>query len=44
MVAGQLGMEVFLLTDCVINPDNLPTRQWPHGDFAALNDYLKEHL
>ncbi len=44
MVAEQLGMEVFLLTDCVINPDSLPTQQWPHGDFAALKDYLKEHL
>jgi len=44
MVAGQLGMEVFLLTDCVINPDNLPIQQWPHGDFAALKEYLKGRL
>ncbi len=44
MVAGQLGMKTFLLTDCMINPDSLPVEQWPHGDFAALQAYLKEKL
>lgn len=44
MVAGQLGMKTFLLTDCVINPEDRPTDQWPHGDFAALQGYLKEEL
>ena len=42
MVAGQLGMKTFLLTDCVINPEGLPVEQWPHGDFGALQAYLKE--
>ena len=43
MVAGQLGMKTFLLTDCVINPEGLPIEQWPHGDFSALLAYWEEH-
>lgn len=44
MVAAQLGMKTFLLTDCVINPEGVPVEQWPHGGFATLQDYLKENL
>ena len=44
MVAAQLGMEAFLLTDCVINPEGVPVELWPHGGFATLQDYLKENL
>jgi len=44
MVAAQFGVDTFLLTDCVINPEGVPDEQWPHGDFAALQDYLKEKM
>ena len=44
MVAEQLDMKTFLLTDCVINPEGLPIERWPHGDFAALQAYLEEKL
>lgn len=44
MVAEQLGMEVFLLTDCIINPENQPLDRWPHGDFPALQRFLRERL
>lgn len=44
MVAEQLDMKTFLLTDCAINPEGLPIEQWPHGDFDALQVYLKERL
>ena len=44
MVAAQLGMEAFLMTDCVINPEGVPVELWPHGGFATLLDYLKENL
>ena len=44
MIAAQLGMEAFLLTDCVINPEGAPVELWPHGGFATLLDYLKENL
>ena len=40
MVAEQLGMRVFLLTDCMINKDNADINAWPHGGFAALTEYL----
>lgn len=40
MVAGQLGMELFLLTDCLINRDGTDISQYPHGDFTALQERL----
>ncbi len=40
MVARELGMQVFLLTDCLINKPNADLSQYPHGDFAALQEYL----
>ncbi len=36
MVAQQLGMQVYLLTDCLINKDNRDLSEYPHGDFADL--------
>ena len=44
MVAGKLGMKVFLLTDCVINKAGENIDRWPHGGFDALAEYLKEEL
>ena len=43
---GKNGCRVktFLLTNCVINPEGLLIEQWPHGDFAALQAFLKEKL
>lgn len=41
MVAEQLGMKTFLLTDCLINQQGLPVTNWPHGDFDALNLWLE---
>ena len=40
MVARDLGMRVFLLTDCLINKDERDIRVYPHGDFTALAAYL----
>ena len=40
MVAEKLGMEVFLLTDCMINKHNVDIEKYPHGDFDALLAYL----
>ncbi|MDE7106629.1 MAG: HAD family hydrolase [Anaeroplasmataceae bacterium] len=40
MVAKELGMQVFLLTDCLINKDNVDISIFPHGDYKALFDYL----
>lgn len=40
MVAQTLGMQVFLLTDCLINRDNVDISVYPHGSFDDLMAYL----
>ena len=40
MAARALGMDVFLLTDCLINTKNRDISVYLQGDFAALNAYL----
>lgn len=42
--AAHTGMQVFLLTDCLINRKNLPLDPYPHGDFPALRAYLQPIL
>lgn len=44
MVARDLGMEVFLLTDCLINKDNVSIDQFPHGSFEQLSAFLNKLL
>lgn len=41
MAAGQTGMQVFLLTDCLINRENRSLDLWPHGGFAELDRYIE---
>lgn len=40
MVARDLGMKVFLMTDCLINKDNVDISQYPNGSFDELNAYI----
>ena len=40
MIAAELGMKVFLLTDCLINKGNADINQYPHGDFDDLKTYV----
>lgn len=40
MIAKSLGMEVFLLTDCVINRRDRNIDDYPHGDFNDLMEYV----
>lgn len=42
MIAADLGMEVFLLTDCLINKNGTNIDVYPHGDFSALLRRLAE--
>ena len=44
MIAEQLGMQVFLLTDCLINKAGEDISRYPNGGFAQLDAYLKEVL
>lgn len=41
MVAEQLGMKVFLLTDCLINKQNTDISVYPNGDFDKLIEYIE---
>ena len=41
MVAATLGMKVFLLTDCLINKENVDISQYPHGNYDDLLSYVK---
>jgi FMN phosphatase YigB (HAD superfamily) len=40
MIAGELGMQVFLLTDCLINKHNADISRYPQGSFDALLDFI----
>ncbi len=44
MVAKELGMKVFLLTDCLINEDNIDISQYPNGNFTDLRKYIEENM
>lgn len=41
MIAADLGMQVFLLTDCMINRSGKDIGQYPHGGFDELKAYLQ---
>ncbi|MBQ4560721.1 MAG: HAD-IA family hydrolase [Clostridia bacterium] len=42
MAARKLGMNVFLLTDNLINKSNKDISKYPHGNFNDLIEYIKE--
>lgn len=44
MVAAQLGMKVFLLTDCLINKGGEDISRYPNGSFDELQVYISELL
>jgi FMN phosphatase YigB (HAD superfamily) len=41
MVAQKLGMQVFLLTDCLINKHGADISSYPQGSFDALLTFLQ---
>lgn len=41
MVAKQLGMKVFLLTDCLINKDNVDISVYPNGSFSEAIEFIR---
>ena len=40
MIAGKLGMKVFLLTDCLLNRGGQDISIYPNGSFEALEAYM----
>ena len=41
MIARELGMEVFLLTDCLINNSGKDLSDYPHGGFDELLTFIR---
>ena len=41
MIAAELGMKVFLLTDCLINKKGAEISRYPHGSFDELDHYIE---
>ena len=41
MIARKLGMQVFLLTDCMINKNSEDISAYPHGGFPELLEYIR---
>ena len=44
MVAEELGMKVFLLTDCLLNTKNVDISKYPQGSFHDLLTFIAEYL
>lgn len=42
MIAQTVGLNVFLLTDNLINKDDEDISLYPHGSFFDLLDYISE--
>ncbi len=42
MPARELGMQVYLLTDCLINKSGADLSAFPHGSFEELLDYAEQ--
>lgn len=42
MVAKTIGIDVFLLTDCLINKTNEDISEYPNGNFEDLIEYIKK--
>lgn len=42
MIASTLGIQVFLLTDHIINKGNADITQYPHGSFPELMEFIRE--
>lgn len=41
MITEKLGMKTFLLTDCLINKENVDISQYQKGSFGELMEYLE---
>ena len=42
MIARELGADVFLLTDCLINKDGKDISVYPHGGFDELLQLIEQ--
>lgn len=42
MVARELGMDVFLITDCLINADHKDINDYPHGSWQDFIEFINK--
>lgn len=42
MAAQEVGMSVYLVTDCIENPGGMPVEGYPHGSFRMLEASLEK--
>ena len=42
MVAKELGMDVFLITDYMLNVENRDINEYPHGSWLDFEEYIKK--
>lgn len=42
LAAEKIGIRVFLITDCLINRENIDFSHIPHGSFPELMNYIRE--
>ena len=41
MIARELGMDVFLITDCLLNVENRDINEYPHGSWGDFEEYIE---
>lgn len=44
LAAKKAGMQVFILTDCLINKENVDLSDIPHGDFEELMKFIESNV
>ncbi len=44
MIAEKLGMKTFLVTDCLINSNNIDISRYDNGSFKDFSGYIKKEL
>ena len=44
MVARKVGMNVFLLTDCLINKEREDINRYPRGSFEQLLNHIEKAI
>ena len=44
LAAAKTGMQVFLLTDCLINKTNVDLTNLPHGSFDSLMAFIHQQV
>ena len=44
MAAKELGMDVFLVTDCLLNVENRDISEYPHGSWDDFWNYIQRYI